>query len=202
MTCAELEILLADYLDGVLPDSGAREVEAHLGGCAACAELARDARLAIAFMERSAEIDTPSNLAVKILTETASGRHGSLGRPRGLRAWFDRAFAPLLQPRVVMGMALTMFSFTVIARWTGISLRQLRPSDLEPARVWAALDDRAHRAYERSVKFYDNLKIVYEIQSRLGDWNEQQEEEERAAASVRPVEDRRVLVQTPPAQGR
>lgn len=202
MTCAELEILLADYLDGVLPHSGARELEAHLGGCAACAELARDARLAIAFMERSAEIDTPSNLAVKILTETASGRHGSLGRPRGLRAWFDRAFAPLLQPRVVMGMALTMFSFTVIARWTGISLRQLRPSDLEPARVWAALDDRAHRAYERSVKFYDNLKIVYEIQSRLGDWNEQQDEEERAAAAVRPVEDRRVPVQTPPAQGR
>jgi hypothetical protein len=89
-----------------------------------------------------------------------------------------------------------------MARWTGVSLRQLQPSDLEPAKVWAALDDRAHRAWERSVKFYENLKVVYEIQSRLRDWSEQQEEEERNAAASRPVEDRRVPAQTSQAQER
>ena len=202
MTCAEFEILLADSLDGVLSEAEARELEAHWKTCDACAELARDARAAVAFVERSAEVEPPAHLAAKILTETSSGRHGPLGKPSGFRAWFERGLAPLLQPRLVMGMALTVFSFTLMARWTGVSLRQLQPSDLEPAKVWGALDDRVHRAWERSVKFYENLKIVYEIQSRLRDWNEQQEEEERNAAANRPVEDRRVPVQASRAQER
>jgi hypothetical protein len=202
MTCGELEILLADYLDGAATAAETREVEAHLATCGACAELARDSRLAMAFMERAADVELPAYLPARILTETESGRHGRLGSPRGIRRWLQRAFAPLLQPRLVMGMALTMFSFTVMARWTGISLRQLQPSDMEPAKIWASLDDRANRAWERSVKFYENLKIVYEIQSRLRDWNEQQEEEERNAAQSRPVEDRRLPAAAPQAQGR
>jgi anti-sigma factor RsiW len=202
MTCGELEVLLADYLDGATTAGEAREVEAHLATCAACSELARDSRLAMAFMERAADVDLPAYLPARILTETGSGRHGKLGNPSGIRAWFERALAPLLQPRLVMGMALTMFSFTVMARWMGISLRQLQPSDMEPAKVWASLDDRANRAWERSVKFYENLKVVYEIQSRLRDWYEQQEEEERNAAQSRPVEDRRVPASDPQAQER
>jgi hypothetical protein len=202
MTCGEVEILLADYLDGAAAARVVREVEAHLATCAACAELARDSRLAMAFMERAAEVDLPAHLPARILTETGSGRHGRLGNPRGIRGWFQRAFAPLLQPRLVMGMALTMFSFAVMARWTGISLRQLQPSDMDPAKIWASLDDRADRAWVRSVKFYENLKFVYEIQSRLRDWNEQQEEEERNAALSRPVEDRRVPAAAPQTQGR
>jgi len=169
LTCAELEVLLADYLDGAL---GA---------------------------EQSAEVET--HLAAKILHETASGRHGRLGNPAGIRGWFQRLTAPLLQPRLVMGMALTIFSFSVMAR-CGVAPRQLRPADMEPAMIWASLDDRAHRAWERSVKFYENLKFVYEIQSRLREWEEQQQEEERSAAASRPIEERRVPAQKPEAQGR
>ncbi len=202
MTCGELEILLADYLDGVATITESREVEAHLATCSACSELARDSRVAMTFIERAAEVELPAHLQARILTETGSGRHGRLGNPRGIRGWFERALAPLLQPRLVMGMALTLFSFTVMARWTGISLRQIQPSDMEPAKIWASIDDRANRAWERSVKFYENLKFVYEIQSRLRDWNEQQEEEERSAALSRPVEDRRVNAAAPPTQGR
>ena len=55
------------------------------------------------------------------------------------------------------------------------------------------------RAWERSVKFYEDIKFVYEIQSRLRDWTEQQEEEDRNAAARRPVEERRVPVSAPPA---
>jgi hypothetical protein len=202
MTCADLEILLADYLDGASTAEQVREVESHLAGCTACAELARDSRLAMAFIGRAAEVDIPPHLQARILTETASGRHGKLGNPSGIRGWLHMALAPLIQPRLVMGMALTLFSFTVIARWTGISLRQLQPSDMEPAKVWASLDDRANRVWVRSVKFYENLKFVYEIQSRLRDWNEQQEEEERNAAASRPVEDRRVPAAASQTQGR
>ncbi len=102
----------------------------------------------------------------------------------------------MLQPRLVMGMALTIFSFSMMARCPGISPRQLRSSDMDPKKIWAALDDQAHRGWERSLKFYENIKVVYEIQSRLKDWTDQQDEEDRNAAARRPVEERRVPTAT------
>ena len=44
MTCDEAEILLHALIDGELDASHAREVEAHLAGCAKCAAAARDYR--------------------------------------------------------------------------------------------------------------------------------------------------------------
>jgi Putative zinc-finger len=197
MNCGDLEILLSDYLEGTLAVDQAARLEAHLETCQLCAELARDARLAMAFMGRAADVEPPPQLLTRILDETGSGRHGALGRDRGLRSWLTRALGPVLQPRLVMGMALTILSFSMMARWAGISPRQLKPSDMDPKKIWASLDDRAMRAWARSVKFYEDIKIVYEIQSRLRDWTEQQEEEDRNAAARRPVEDRRVPVSTP-----
>jgi hypothetical protein len=198
MNCSELDILLCDYLDGTLSAADARSVETHLASCPACAEVAKDARLAMSFMERAADVEPPPQLMTRILHETASGRHGRLGRPSGIRAWFERSLSWILQPRLVMGMALTIFSFSMMARCPGISPRQLRPSDMDPKKIWAALDDQAHRGWERSLKFYENIKVVYEIQSRLKDWTDQQDEEDRNAAARRPVEERRVPVSTPP----
>src|ERR1700686_1091328 len=99
--------------------------------------VARAPRLAMSFMERAAEADPPPQLMTRILHETASGRHGRLGRPSGIRAWFERALGWVLQPRLVMGMALTIFSFSMMARCPGISPRQLRPSDMDPKKIWA-----------------------------------------------------------------
>lgn len=198
MTCGELEILLCDYLDGVLDAAGVRAVESHLATCPGCAELARDSKEAVAFVERVAAVEPPAQLTARILAETASGRHGPLGRPRGIGAWLKNLAAPVLQPRLVMGMAMTILSFSMMARCAGISPRELKASDMEPLRIWASIDDRVHRYYERSVKFYEDIKFVYEIQSRLRDWSEQQEEEDRNAKAQRPVEERRVPASTVP----
>ena len=56
MTCAELEILLADYMDGSLHAAEKSAFESHLAECAECAELARDAMAAVGFMERAAVV--------------------------------------------------------------------------------------------------------------------------------------------------
>ncbi len=194
MTCGELEILLCDYLDGTLGQAERRRVEEHLESCPACAEMARDAREAMALMERASDAEPPAHLAARILAETASGRHGRLGKQAG---WFRSFFAPALSPRLAMGMAMTILSFSMMARCAGVTPQQLRAGDLEPKKIWAAADDRAHRAWGRTVKFYEDIKLVYEIQTRLRDWSEEKEEEERAAQASRPVEDRRVPVSTP-----
>ena len=52
MTCAELEILLCDYVDGTLHAAGRTALENHLAGCAGCKQLAEDVSGVTAFIER------------------------------------------------------------------------------------------------------------------------------------------------------
>ncbi|MEO8662709.1 MAG: hypothetical protein ABI693_29885, partial [Bryobacteraceae bacterium] len=59
--------------------------------------------------------------------------------------------------------------------FAGVPSRPLHASDLEPAKIWATVDDRAHRTWERTVKYYESLRLVYEIQARLKEWTEQEE---------------------------
>lgn len=176
MNCAEVEILLCDYVDGTLRPEQRASVEQHLTRCAACAETARDAAAAVSFMERAATVEPPPELVTRILFEISSLREKSGVRRIGLRAVLGRLVEPVLQPRFAMGMAMTILSFSMLGRFAGINVRQLDASDLDPARVWAAVDDRVHRGWARAVKFYESLRLVYEVRSRLRELTEQQEE--------------------------
>jgi len=60
----------------------------------------------------------------------------------------------------------------MIGRFTHV--RQLTPSDLDPVKVWTAAEDRVVRVYNRGVKYYESLRVVYEIQTRLKEWAEEQ----------------------------
>ena len=64
-------------------------------------------------------------------------------------------------------------------------MRQLKPADMRPAAVWASIDDNAHRAWARTVKYYENLKVVYQIQTLIREWQQQQEEEKPAEGSAK-----------------
>src|SRR5580658_5868257 len=119
LSCAEFEILLADWIDETLAVPP-REAERaafvrHLESCAACAALLEDASAAVAFMDRAAEVEMPPALVSKILHATNSGWEFKL-RGRGVRGWINRMFAPVLRPRVVMGLVLTLLSGTMLTR--------------------------------------------------------------------------------------
>jgi len=178
MTCAELEILLCDYVDGTLHGAERTALESHLSGCANCTQLAQDVAGATAFMGRAAEVDPPAELMTRILHYAPTGRRASAGeRASGSPSWAKRLFGgfvqSVLQPRYVMGMAMTILSFSMLARFAHIDPRQLRPADLDPVKVWQGIDDRSHRVWDRTMKYYDNLKLVIEIQSRLKEWTDQ-----------------------------
>lgn len=179
MNCADFEILLCDYVDGTLHGAQKSAFETHLAECPVCAELARDSAGAVAFIERAAVVDPPAELVTRILFEipTARRQPETLGR----RSFWSRVRSvvidPVLQPRFAMGMAMTVLSFAMLGRFAGIEVRQLKPSDLNPVAVWTALEDRTLRAWERTVKYYDSLRLVYEIQTRLKDWSEQADAE-------------------------
>ncbi len=169
MTCADIEILLCDYVDGTLGGQRKAAFEEHLARCAYCAQLAKDVGAAVEFLEKAPPVEPPPELVTRLLYQVPS----SPERGGGLRSWLGRWFGPVLQPRFAMGMAMTVLSFSLVARIAGIPERQLQPSDLHPAKVWAALEDRLHRAWDRGVKYYESLKVVYEIQSRLSEWTEE-----------------------------
>ncbi len=186
MNCADAEILICDYVDGALTTEQKSEVERHLAQCPVCAELARDSAAAAAFMERAANVEPPPELITRILFDAPWSK--SKTKSRGARSWLAGILGPILQPRFAMGMAMTILSLSMLARFVA-PVRQLQLSDLEPAKVWAGFEDRAYRAWGRTVKFYDNLKFVYQIQTTLREW--QQQAEEQQPASDRETPDRK-----------
>src|ERR1700722_7142816 len=200
MTCAELEILLCDYVDGTLHAAGRIALEDHLSSCAACKQLSEDVTGVTAFFERVPQAEPPAELLTRILHHAPLGAGAVAERlPSDPRpSWFKRVFRGLLhggftqgwlQPRYVMGMAMTILSFSMLARFAHIEPRQLRPSDLDPVKVWQGIDDHSHRVYDRAMKYYDNLRLVIEIQSRLREWSDQEPAGQQRGAVVTGVKE-------------
>lgn len=188
MTCADVEILLCDYVDGTLGGDQHAAVEKHLAACAGCAETARDAATAVAFMDRVPQVDPPDELVTRLLFQVPRAPAGlGIG---GLRSLLTRWMEPVLQPRFAMGMAMTILSFSLLAKFAGIPDRPLSPADLHPAKVWAAVDDRFHRTYDGLVKYYESLRLVYEIRSRLSEWTEEEQQQEPQPGPVSPGSER------------
>jgi len=182
MNCADFEILLCDYLDGTLSEAQRNGIETHLAACPTCSAMAEDVKGAVSFIERASVANPPAELLTRILHEIP-------GRDLAERNSFWRRlrsgwFGPLLQPRYAMGMAMTILSFSMLAKFAGFEPRQLRPSDLDPVKIWNTVDDRAHRTWDRAVKYYDNLRLVIEIQSRLKEWTDQEQSMRRQPAST------------------
>ena len=183
MNCADVEILICDYLDGTLAAERKPAVERHLAECPACAGLARDSAAAVAFMERAADVEPPPELITRILFDAPWSKGRT--KPKGAGSWMAGILGPILEPRFAMSMAMTILSLALLARFVA-PVRQLRMSDLEPAQVWAGIEDRAYRAWGRTVKFYDNLKFVYQIQTTLREWQQQGEDQQAAPVQEPP----------------
>jgi hypothetical protein len=173
MNCADIEILICDYVDGTLSAADKAAVERHLADCPACAELAQDSADAVGFIERAAEVTPPPELVTRILFDAPWRKQRS--PVSGLRGKLAAWCRPVLQPKFVMGAAMTILSFSIFSQLAPV--RQLRASDLEPKAVWRGLENRVLDAWDRSVKFYDNLKFVYQIQTTLREWQQQDEEQ-------------------------
>lgn len=177
MTCADIEILLADYQDGTLAADQKSAVESHLSSCKACEELARDVAGAVAFMGRATEVTAPPELVTRILFEISSGPSSAAVKPSWVRRIFGNRIGgkfmePVLQPRYAMGMAFTLLSFAMLGRFAGIEVRHLTLADLDPVKIWTSSEDRLTRTWQRGVKYYESMRLVFEIESRVKEWSD------------------------------
>ena len=155
ITCTEFEILLADYLDGTLGAEQKATIETHRGECVSCAELALDAAGAVGFIERTAAVDPPPALVNRILFEVTNGKSRSVIKPSWMERLLGRRAGFLLQPRFAMGMAMAVLSLAMVGRF------------------WATAENTMHRSWDRAVKGYESLQLVYEVQNQLDEWAKQ-----------------------------
>jgi len=180
MTHLEVENLASDYLEGLLEPSQRAAVEAHLVGCVACRELLGDVRQALELCRAAEELEPAPWLVSKILLATVGERKPT---------WREQLAAylrPVLQPRVAYPIAMTVFTFSIIINAAGLNLRSLRFEDLNP-RTWVDRANRqGHLMMARAEKFYYDLRVVYEIESRFrqltGQPQGQEEETPKPAA--------------------
>jgi anti-sigma factor RsiW len=152
MTCNEFEILLADYLDGTLATEEKGAIEEHRNTCASCAELALDAAGAMAFIERAATVDPPPAMVNRILFEVTNGASRTVIKPSWIERLLGRRAGFILQPRFAMGMAMAVISVAMVGRF------------------WGAAESGVARSWDRAVKGYENLQLVYEVQTQLEEW--------------------------------
>ncbi|HXW14560.1 MAG TPA: zf-HC2 domain-containing protein [Terriglobia bacterium] len=174
MTHLEIENLASDYLEGLLEPSQQAAVEAHLTECAACRELLVDVSHVLEICRAAQDAEPKPWLVSKIMLATVGERKPT---------WREQIAAylrPLLQPRVAYPIAMTVFTFSVIVNAAGLNLRSLRFEDLNP-RTWVGRANRqGHLLAARAEKFYYDLRVVYEIESRfrqLGGQPQNREEE-------------------------
>lgn len=169
-TCREAEPVLAEYVEatggpGLQPVRRTHPaLEEHLASCTACRAQLEDMRVALAWTRAAEEVAIPSGLVSRILEGTSGQAEAALPEWwRQLRAWLR----PVLEPRFAMGAAMALISFSLLLNATGADVSRMELADLNPERLYFQLDRQAHLAGSRAVKFYRDLRIVYEIQSQL-----------------------------------
>jgi hypothetical protein len=177
--CGQWETLLADALDGMLKPEDEATFSAHMAVCPACAELFEEARRGrewLGFL--STEPEVPAGLLDRILAQTGPGQvegYGlipapSTGMPT-LQPWQQPGFAGQIrrfaQPRLLMTAAMAFFSIALTLNLTDVRLSSLRLSDLRPAAVRSFMERRLTMASTPIIRYYDHLRFVYEVESRM-----------------------------------
>jgi hypothetical protein len=71
----------------------------------------------------------------------------------------------MLQPRLAMTAAMAFFSIALTLNLTGVRLSELRASDFKPSSIMRS----AYEAKAKVVRYSDNLRVVYELESRVRD---------------------------------
>ncbi len=184
--CGQWETLLPDALDGVLSPADEAIFREHLAVCPACMALYDESRRGREWLEfLSPEPEVPAGLVEKILAHTGPGHDVALplGAPiaapagaipiellaaakwqrPGFMGWVRR-FA---EPRLMMTGATAFFSIALTLNMLGVRVSSLRLSDLRPTAMRSFMERQLTMASVPIIRYYDHLRFVYEVESRM-----------------------------------
>ena len=102
----------------------------------------------------------------------------------------------VFQPRFAMTAAMAFFSIALTMNLTGVHPTSLRASDLRPSSLQRDLID----ADARVVRYYEGLRVVYELESRVHDFEGASDNDLPAASQSTPSNSGQPTLQAPSAQ--
>jgi len=166
-TCEQTELYLTDYLDGLLQPELKQALDLHVNSCERCAPLVSSVTHAITSLRALPEVETPPRFVYNILDATLGPRETVTGWA-AVRAWVRG----LASPRFAYGSVSVAATFLMLVTVSGFNWKKPRVADLAPANIYRNTSRQMHLAYARSTKYVSDLRVVYEIQSRLRQDNE------------------------------
>src|SRR5262249_27896294 len=147
--------------------------EAHRRTCNLCGPMFAEARAGRELMLSLGEGEPPAYLVHNILvattgvTSAGTATAGRSAASRGLRAWWDAWVAPaaavVRQPQFAMSFGMVFFSASLVMNMAGVKASDVASVSLRPSAVRHAYND----AQIKVVKWYDNIRFVYEIESKV-----------------------------------
>jgi hypothetical protein len=172
MQCSEFDALLSQAIDGTLSGERLTAFEAHAAECKNCGPLLQGADAGRGWLKALEEVEPPPELVTNILLATTgvlparerAAAQSWLGRVREL-AWLivSPIVAVARQPRFAMSFGMAFFTLSVSLSLAGVKLSDLRHIDLRPS----AIRRTYYETSGRVVKYYENIRFVYEIESRV-----------------------------------
>jgi hypothetical protein len=174
--CGQWETLLADALDGLLRPEDETTFSAHMAICPACTALFEESRRGREWLEfLSTEPEVPAGLLDKILAATGPGQVAGYGLVTDVlpipQPWQRPGFMARLrrfaEPRLMMTAAMAFFSIALTLNLTGVRLSDLHVSNLRPTAIRSFMERRLTMASTPIVRYYDHLRLVYEVQARM-----------------------------------
>ncbi len=174
-TCEQTEARLSDYLDGLFQPAEQSAFNQHVNTCERCAPLVAAVARTLGSLYALEPVEPPPQLETAILTAT-------LGAPSYLKRWLKS----LQSPRFVYGLASAAATIIVLLTASGFSFTKPKLADLRPATIYRKADSQIHVVYARSVKFVSDLRVVYEIQTRLNENDQNPATREQSAPKNSP----------------
>jgi Putative zinc-finger len=177
MQCTEFDTLLSEALDQRLSGDKLESFQAHARGCPTCGPLLAEADAGLRWLHELVEVDPPVTLVDNILASTSGidtvRLRGTAKAPAPI-SWFDRmqdwangVFTPVLavakQPRFAMSFGMAFFSLSITMSLAGVKLSDVRHADLRPS----AIKRNYYETTGKVTKYYENIRFVYEIESRV-----------------------------------
>jgi len=179
MQCNEFELVLTDAIDGVLTGTGLDRFQAHARGCKACGPLFAEAEAGRNWLKGLTEVEPPASLVNNILVSTTGVDTQRLRvtarAPQPRISWWEHVQASLIesllepiwatvrQPRFAMSFGMAFFALSV-----GLTVAGVKPNDLKQVSLRpSAIRHTYYATQARVVHYYENVRIVYEVESRV-----------------------------------
>ncbi len=174
LRCEEWEALLTDALDGRLPAAQAAAFTAHSETCDNCRDLLAHVKRGQEWLEYlHGEPEIPSGLIGKILEKTVGA--GSVPLPVIAGAGAGAGAVAMATPwrrnfhetRLLMTVAMAFFSIALTLDLAGVKPGNLRLADFRPSQIGSTLSRGFYGARSQVVRYYDNMRFFYQLQSRM-----------------------------------